>query len=195
MKWLFLVHQLQTRNSRERVKVWRLTKKVGALLYRNSVYVLPYSKARLEDFQWLCQQIRDSQGEAAVFFSDSADERENRTLQALFSRTRESEYMVLLDATDKVLMRIRRAKKEKRLSESLRRSLEKEAAHLGESLSEIEKIDFFGIPIKKKVKMMIELAKKELVSAEAASRTSPPPRHSIGRCSKVKPGQLGKTFT
>ena len=84
MKWLFLVHQVQTPNSRERVKVWRLIKKVGAVLYRNSVYVLPYSKERLEDFQWTCQQIRDSKGEASLFISEASDAKEDRLLKNLF---------------------------------------------------------------------------------------------------------------
>src|SRR5204863_8552791 len=95
VKWLFLVHQVQTPNSRERVKVWRMTRKVGAILYRNSVYVLPYNKERLEDFQWLCQQIRDSKGEASVFVSDSQDEKEDRVLQSLFAQSRKEEYTAL----------------------------------------------------------------------------------------------------
>src|SRR5512135_2592989 len=92
MTWLFLVHQVQTPNSRERVRVWHLTKKVGAILYRNSVYVLPYSKERLEDLHWLCQQIRDSKGEASVFVSEAGNASEDRALQQLFILPREKEY-------------------------------------------------------------------------------------------------------
>src|SRR5712671_5884822 len=72
VKWLFLVHQLQTPRSRERVMVWRAVQKTGAILYRNSVYALPHSSERLEDFQWLCQQIRDAKGEASVFVSEAS---------------------------------------------------------------------------------------------------------------------------
>ena len=176
MKWLFLVHQIQTRNSRERVKIWRLTKKVGAILYRNSVYVLPYSKERLEDFQWLCQQIRDSQGEASVFFSESADEREDQILRALFDRARESEYTLLLEEVEKVSTRIHRAKAEKRLSEPLRKMLAKELARLAKTYSELQKIDFFEIPLRKKVKTMLDHATKELASSDAGT-SSPPPKH------------------
>ena len=92
MKWLFLVHQVQTPNSRERVRVWRHTKKVGTILYRNSVYVLPYSKEQLEDFHWLCQQIRDSKGEASVFVSEAGDAREDRALKQLFVLAGEKDY-------------------------------------------------------------------------------------------------------
>ncbi|MCI0612489.1 ChrB protein, partial [bacterium] len=77
MKWLFLVHQVLTPNSKERVKVWRAIKKTGAVLYRNSVYILPYSKERLEDFQWVCQQINDSRGEASIFISSAENKKED----------------------------------------------------------------------------------------------------------------------
>ena len=88
MKWLFLVHQVQTPNSRERVKVWRMTKKVGAILYRNSVYVLPHNKERVEDFQWLSQQIRDSKGEASVYISESLNQKEDTRLRGLFDQAK-----------------------------------------------------------------------------------------------------------
>src|SRR5262249_30488210 len=92
MKWLFLVHRIQTPRSKERVRVWRMTKKVGAVLYRNSVYVLPYTRERLEDFQWLCQQIRDSRGEASLFAAAATDESEDRLLESLFNEARTAEY-------------------------------------------------------------------------------------------------------
>ncbi len=47
MKWLFLVHRVRTPSSRERVKAWRLTTKVGALLCRHSVDVLPSVACRI----------------------------------------------------------------------------------------------------------------------------------------------------
>ena len=162
MKWLFLVHHIQTPNSRERVKVWRLTKKVGAVLYRNSVYVLPYSKERLEDFHWLCQQIRDSQGEASVFVSESTDLAENQTLLVLFNKTRESEYDTLMQAAEKVVIRIRRSRNEKRFSQEMLKGFSKEISDLEATFLEIEKNDFFSLPLKKKVRTMIERTRKEL---------------------------------
>ncbi|HEX9652796.1 MAG TPA: chromate resistance protein ChrB domain-containing protein [bacterium] len=177
MKWLFLVHQIKTLNSRERVKVWRLTKKVGAVLYRNSVYVLPDGKERNEDFQWLCQQIRDCQGEASVFVSASNDQKENRTLKALFNRTREFEYQALGKLAEKVSQRIHRAIDEGQVSESLRKSLSKEIAHLELTFFEIEKIDFFGAPSKRKVRTLIGRTKEEMESADATATPSPAPAH------------------
>jgi len=171
MKWLFLVHQLQTPNSRERVKVWRLTKKVGAVLYRNSVYALPYSQECLEDFQWLCQQIKDVRGEASVFVSEADNEKEDRSLRALFRRTREEEYTALLSASERLLERIRRSKELRQLSQQSK-TLAKGLKQLNDSFAEIQRIDFFGTPLRKKVHSTLAQI-KDLLSSSAPQPESP----------------------
>jgi len=169
MKWLFLVHQIQTPRSRERVKIWRLTKKAGAVLYRNSVYVLPYGKERLEDFQWLCQQIKDATGEAAVFVSESNDEKENRVLRDLFKRTGEEEYVKLIADAEQLSARIQNLKEQQRLSKPLLKRLIKEAKPLGDLLAEIQRVDFFGAPSGKKASNALEQLRSQLAAFE------PPP--------------------
>ncbi len=169
MKWLFLVHQVQTRNSRERVKVWRLTKKVGAVLFRNSVYVLPFNKERLEDFQWLCQQIRDSQGEASVFISESELEAENGTLRRLFEHARTEDAQLVIKKTSTLLSRIQKARKESRLSEALLKSFTKELKNLDAMLIETKRIDFFGTPALKDAQRIIEQIRKMTVTSVTSS--------------------------
>jgi hypothetical protein len=165
MRWLFLVHQVQTPNSRERVKVWRAVRHVGAVLYRNSVYVLPYSKERLED----------SKGEASVFVSESDDAQENKMLQSLFVRSREEEYTSILSKADKLRERIRRAKEQHQLSERLLKSLAKEVKQLSESFAEAERTDFFGAPSASKARSELEQIGKFLAAFES-QEASPPTR-------------------
>ncbi len=176
MKWLFLIHQLQTSRSRERVKVWRLTKKVGAVLYRNSVYVLPYSKERLEDFQWLCQQIKDANGEASVFVSESNQAKEDRELRALFGRSREEDYAVIGAATEKLLERVRRIKMRDQLSQPLLKNLAKEANQLDAAFADVQRVDFFGAPLNKKVRSTLEQIKDHLASFEQTHESIAPPK-------------------
>jgi hypothetical protein len=174
MKWLFLVHQMQTLNSRERVKVWRLTKKVGAVFYRNSVYVLPYSKEQLEDFQWLCQQIKDSKGEASVFVSEPQDENEDRTIRSLFERSREEDYAAILATAKDLLERIPRAKQQKLLSEPLLKKFTREEKQLTKSFTDIERIDFFSAPLAKEVRGTLKQIASHLTSPQP-QRESPAP--------------------
>ena len=155
MKWLFLVSQVRTTNSRERVKVWRLTKKVGALLYRNSVYVLPYSKECLEDFQWLCQQIRDSKGDASTFVSECRDTAENKALVRLFEEGRTADYNSLIASSGALLERIRRIEN-RGGSSSLIRDIKKEHKSLLETFQETMRIDFFENPLAAKAKVGLD---------------------------------------
>jgi hypothetical protein len=156
MKWLFLVHQIQTPNSRERVRVWRLTKKVGTILYRNSVYVLPYSKERLEDFHWLCQQVRDSKGEASVFVSEAGDAIEDRSLKQLFVLASEKEYGELGKRVEQLEGRLGQIQETPGLSVSQVKVLEKAIRHLEETFQETRRIDFFCHPSANKIEKRLK---------------------------------------
>lgn len=189
MKWLFLVHQIQTPRSRERVKIWRLTKKAGAVLYRNSVYVLPESKERLEDFQWLCQQIRDASGEASVFVSTSNDEKEDRALRNLFVRARDEEYAKLLAAAERLQERLQSLHAQQRLSSTTLNRLKKEANSLGDLLAEIQRVDFFGAPGGKRARRTLDQLKSRLAALEPPPESAAPLR----RC--VRKDFQGKVWT
>lgn len=166
MKWLFLVHQVRTPNSRERVKVWRLIKKTGAVLHRNSVYVLPYNKERLEDFQWVCQQIQDSKGEASVFVSEAQDKEENAELKRLFERARQQEYSELLSSAQILLERVVLAKKQKRMTSALIKSFAKEENDLLQLLEDIKKKDFFSGAAPKKITRIFDELRKHLDTSQ-----------------------------
>src|SRR5262249_57076211 len=177
MNWLFLVHQVYTPSSRERVKVWRAIKRIGAVLYRNSVYVLPYSRERMEDFQWVCQQINDSQGEASVFVSRASGANEDRTLRALFKKAREEDYAKLQVAAEKLQKRIELAHKGKRFTQRLQSGLKKEAKQLHEVFEETAKIDFFASSPPRKITQLIEEISRMLALSPQAP-AAPLPKYS-----------------
>jgi hypothetical protein len=168
MKWLFLVHQVLTPNSKERVKVWRAIKKTGAVLYRNSVYILPYSKERLEDFQWVCQQINDSRGEASIFISSAEDNKEDTLMRAAFRKARDEEYGSLLKSAEQLKNRLE-TKKRKVLTNNVTKSFEKEAKQLRETFEEIRSLDFFAdSPPRKLEQMLAEISKRLSADAQIA---------------------------
>lgn len=189
MKWLFLVHQIQTARSRERVKIWRATKKVGAVLYRNSVYVLPAGKERLEDFQWLCQQIKDAAGEASVFVSESSNDKEDRRLRDLFVRAREVEYVKLLSAIEQLQERLQSLQKQRRLTQAVLRRLAKDAKPLGDLLAEIQRVDFFGAPSGKQTSNALDRLKFQLAAF------TPPPEAALTFKRYARKDFAGKTWT
>jgi hypothetical protein len=173
MKWLFLVHQIHTPNSRERVMVWRAIKKTGAVLYRNSVYVLPYGKERLEDFQWVSQQINDSKGEASVFVSHAESQKEDTALETLFRKARTEDYASLIRTGGRLRTRIHSGKKRKRWLDSQRSLFHKEINQLREELEEIRKIDFFANPLSNKAQQILNDISARLISPEEEMTTAP----------------------
>lgn len=175
MKWLFLVHQVQTPNSRERVKVWRLTRKVGALLYRNSVYVLPYTRERLEDFQWLCQQIRDSKGEASVFVSEAKDEAEDVLLQGQFAKAREQEYHELEKRVAAFAEQHGRPGERSPFTAAQYRVIERDLKQLEETWQDIRRVDFFSHPLGPKIEGILRRLRTLLSNGESKKAVSSQP--------------------
>ena len=178
LKWLFLVHQIHTPNSKERVKVWRAIRKTGAVLYRNSVYVLPYSKERLEDFQWVCQEIADSKGEASVFLCSAHSGTEDQAIQALFGEARKQDYTEWIADGERLLSRMQPAGKRKAGPEYQRATLHGEMKQLREKLDEIRKIDFFPDTTATKALQLMEKISVRLSSPGETPDSQKIKRHS-----------------
>ena len=170
MKWLFLVHQVLTPNSRERVKVWRSIKKTGAILYRNSVYVLPYSKERLEDFQWVCQEIRDSSGEASVFVSNGQDAKEDRLLRSQFQTARKEDYADLTKAALGLLARLGSARLNRTRGKALFRKLARDAEQLRASVANVRAIDYFANGPPKELVRYLKTISRQVASSNLESQ-------------------------
>jgi hypothetical protein len=147
---------------------------VGTILYRNSVYVLPYSKERLEDFHWLCQQIRDSKGEASVFVTEAGDASEDRTLKRLFIVASEKEFGELGKRVQQFDNRWKQAQEGPTFSFSQLKALEKGLRQLEERFQEIRRVDFFHHPSARIIER--QLKSLRLAVAEAQPRKESPHR-------------------
>src|ERR1043165_6752331 len=82
-QWLLLIHQLPPKPDYLRVKVRRRLQRLGAISLRGSVYVLPDTEERREDFQWLLGEIRAEGGEAMLCraaFLDGVNEEDLRPI-------------------------------------------------------------------------------------------------------------------
>ncbi|MCU7511065.1 MAG: chromate resistance protein [Ignavibacteria bacterium] len=164
MKWLFLVHELQGLKSSARVRIWRNTKKVGAILYRDSAYVLPYSKENMESFQWILSEIKAVKGHGAIFISQSADGKEDDELKNIFLKTAGAEYEKLRERRDNLQMRFEQLKKSSSLSDKLLKDLQKELGQLTYQFQETSETDYFHSPMAQEVKHKLSILNKGLLS-------------------------------
>src|SRR5689334_23285179 len=95
LRWLILVHQLPPRPTSLRVRVWRRMQQVGAVVLRNSLYVLPASRETREDFEWVRQEIIASGGQVSVLEAAAVDGITDDELMLQFRKIRTAEYEAL----------------------------------------------------------------------------------------------------
>ena len=65
-QWLLLIHHLPPKPDYLRVKISRRLQRVGAVLVKNSVYLVPADEERLEDLHWIRAEVLDGGGEAVI---------------------------------------------------------------------------------------------------------------------------------
>jgi hypothetical protein len=145
-KWILLVHQLPPKPTNLRVRVWRKLQKLGAIVIKNSVYVLPFNDKTNEDFQWLKQEIESAGGEAALFHADSVGGATDEEIVSGFRKARDEEYAVIAAGLDGLTGTINEQKRGGHLSAGRVAGYEAELERLHKDLEWAIAIDFFNAP-------------------------------------------------
>ncbi|HYL97354.1 MAG TPA: chromate resistance protein ChrB domain-containing protein [Blastocatellia bacterium] len=145
-EWILLVHQLPAKPTSLRVRVWRQLQKLGAVLVKNSVYVLPFNDKTHEDFQWLKQEIESAGGEAAIFRADAVEGATREEIVAVFVKAREDEYANIRVEVEGLTGAIREQKRRGHLSEARIGAYESELDRFSRELERVAATDFFQAP-------------------------------------------------
>jgi hypothetical protein len=99
-RWLVLFHQLPPKPAYMRVKVWRRLQALGAVIVKNSVYVLPQSEAARESLLQLLHEIRNQNGEAAICEAEFIAGASDADIIKLFQNARDEDYEALAKEID-----------------------------------------------------------------------------------------------
>jgi hypothetical protein len=138
-RWLLFVHQLPSRPSNIRVRVWRRLQQIGALVIKQAVYVLPDSPDAREDFEWLKAEIEGVGGQASILSAEHIDGSADDAMVEEFRRARQEDYASLAREIERRLGAGRATARRKR------GRLEHRPVHaLRQRLAAIERIDFFA---------------------------------------------------
>src|SRR5689334_8776143 len=99
-EWLCLLFLLPAKRAHARVQAWRRLQRAGAVLLKNSAYVLPASGEAREDLEWIKQEIVSSGGQAMVLVARAPDTATEDEIVSAFraARTRDFEGLTA-DAT------------------------------------------------------------------------------------------------
>jgi hypothetical protein len=92
-----LNYKLSPDPSAPRVAVWRKLKRLGAILFQNTVWVLPYTPRTLEQFQWLAVEITEMGGEATIWESRPVFPGNTEGLASQFQQQIDGGYKAILE--------------------------------------------------------------------------------------------------
>jgi hypothetical protein len=143
-KWLVLIYALPPEAGSSRVRIWRKLKKLGAVSFRNSAYLLPFGEEQYEIAQWLCQEIQRAEGEATLLKVERIENLSDQGVTDLFWRARNEDYAELTKAGQSWLERLEDLPKDTATREAV--ALADELKALEKQLTEIGEIDYFQAP-------------------------------------------------
>jgi hypothetical protein len=162
-KWILLIHQIAQDTPNLRVKIWRNLKKHGAVLFKNAVYILPYTNEHEEIMQWLCNQIKDGGSDASLFITESLDKKQDDEIIKSFHEICDKEYIALIEVCDTELKKITQREETEGISESLVHEYKRKLNEILKSADDISKIDFFHAPQKELLLQKISSLQKTLL--------------------------------
>ena len=164
--WLLLIYQLPSRHSPARVKVWRRLQRIGAVLLKNSAWVMPESDDAREDFEWLKAEIVASGGDAMVLVAHAAQKATEDEIVAAFRAARADDFDALRKDASKLLQRWSTPHARSRRSTEASSGAKADATSAGRALPqtlrrirerarELEAIDFFRSPSSDEVGQLV----------------------------------------
>jgi len=147
--WLLLLYSLPTKRNTERVAVWRRLRKMGAVQFTTSTYLLPDAPTQREQFQWLANRIRESGGEATLVHAQEIEDLTPEKVVSFFNAARDQDYNALRKRLQAFLSR-----KEKPKAEESAAELER----ITRQFRELRELDFFDSPRGHEVAMLLRRA-------------------------------------
>jgi len=160
-----LVYQLPTRRSPARVKVWRRLQRIGAVLLKNSGWLMPESDEAREDFEWIKAEVTASGGEAMVLVAQAPQKATEDEVVATFQAARAKDFDALRKDASKLLERWSRSDSSRRSSDatggakagqrSAGRALPQTLRRIRERARELDAIDFFRTPASDEIGQLV----------------------------------------
>jgi len=146
--WLLLVFSLPAKRASQRVEIWRKLQRYGTLALGSSGYVLPNSPVNLERMEWLASAVRTYKGQASVVQAQGFDDLPAERLQQRFQEARSRDYQKLVLEAKQFVALAPPRRPAGRLNRLRRR------------MQEIQGIDFFESPMRKRVEELLARADK-----------------------------------
>jgi hypothetical protein len=160
-----LIHQIPPKPAYLRVKVGRRLARIGAVAFKNTVYVLPRSEGAQEDFQWVLREVTGAGGEAALLDAHLVDGLSDAAVEARFRDARDADYAEIAQDARTLEQRIGDAD-----VDDDRRQIDAELSRLERRIEEVSTIDYFGAAGREAAYGLVVALRARLTP-----KTTPPP--------------------
>jgi hypothetical protein len=92
MEWVLFQYNVPNKPSKLRVYIWRKLKAIRAEQLTEGVYALPLLDKAREQFEWLCAEVREMGGTAALWKAECLSEKQEQDLIARFHEKAGKDY-------------------------------------------------------------------------------------------------------
>ena len=171
-QWLLLIHRIPTKPDYLRVKVGRQLRRLGAVAFKSSVYVMPASPERRAALTGLAREILQQGGEAAVCESRFLEGPADGAVEDLFRVARDAEYAAIARDAKRLASELRGTRP---LEEARRRPAAQKLDRLRLRFDEIVARDPFGAPGRQSAAGVLSLVEDRLQGVEVGAKASADP--------------------
>jgi hypothetical protein len=163
--WLLLVHQIPPNPPYLRAKILRRLTQLGAIPLKKSAYLLPFSDASLEDFEWLRREIVEHGGDGWIVEGKFKAGLTDEAVRDSFRRARTADFAELTAEARTLLDRTRAA-------EADIDSLTPEWRRLDRRVKAAARIDFFDAPGRQELEVLMDTIDRTLHPVEPSAPSS-----------------------
>ncbi|WP_188055261.1 chromate resistance protein ChrB domain-containing protein [Oryzomonas rubra] len=165
-EWLLFFYSAPSKPVSNRMRIWRMLVKAGAIQFKGSAYILPSSDDHYELFQWLVSSVAATQGEAAFVRVAGIETMKDAEIVGLFDQQREKEYLDLGNRLDAFQNRVGGVGKEAGTMDN--KKIEEELNRFVKEFQDMGKIDFFCSKGRKELDKRLKALGNEIASRSRA---------------------------
>lgn len=167
-EWLLFFYSVPSKPVSNRMKIWRMLVKAGAVQFKGSAYILPASDDHYELFQWLVSSVTAMQGEAAFVKVPKIETMKEDEIVGLFDKHREKDYLDIGMRLDDFVSKIANAKKGIGTINS--KKIKEELNKFRKEFEDIGRIDFFSSKNRRELEQRLKAITSEIAGM---TRTEP----------------------
>ena len=171
LTWLLFFYSVPSKPVSNRMRVWRMLVKVGAVQFKGSAYILPASDDHYELFQWLVSTVTAVGGEAAFVKVSQIEAMKDDEIVALFDQLREKDYLDIRMRLDEFERKIASVKNGTGTLNS--KKLKGDMNKFVKEAQEIGKIDFFSSKSRRELEQRLKTMASEIADMTPGESSKP----------------------